>query len=310
MGFSEPWPGGKTPGHKADRLLRLLGTPAGDRARHHRRHGHGGPAALSFAAPPRCNASRGWCDELARVWDEETRGDPHPPSLPLEPGVLRRLPWVVFRRAEATFLPRGTRLRPPCVPTLGELPALRGARPHRAACAAATRARCHGCRRSTRAPLPGAGALGRAGQALPARPRRAPARGDRGRSSEVLPDGAHWMACSRDEVALRIGASRARRTPAPCDPARSRQGAHLTLFRRRRALGGAERSMRHRRERSPREVPWTPRPITPAQAPRHRDRTRRPPQRRLRQSGRGESMWRVNVSQISSRSHVHKVQSR
>src|SRR3989442_4236013 len=24
MGFSEPWPGGKTPGHMADRLLRLL----------------------------------------------------------------------------------------------------------------------------------------------------------------------------------------------------------------------------------------------------------------------------------------------
>jgi len=57
MGFSEPWPGGKTPGHMADRLLRLLDAWQIERATIVGMD-MGGQPALSFAARHAARRSR------------------------------------------------------------------------------------------------------------------------------------------------------------------------------------------------------------------------------------------------------------
>lgn len=110
MGYSDPWSGGATPMHMAERLCELLdhwdlasASVAGIDM--------GGQPALAFAAryPERI-------DRLV-VMNSLVFGD-EPTSW--EIGVLRRSGWnrrillrfprIVFRRAESTFLPRGERL--------------------------------------------------------------------------------------------------------------------------------------------------------------------------------------------------------
>ena len=110
MGDSDPWPGGATPAHMADRALALL-----------ERWGRqrvslvgldmGGQPALSLAARHPDRVDRLVVMNSLVLPDEETSW---------EIRVLRRYGWnrfvlrqlggLVFRRAERTFLPRGVRL--------------------------------------------------------------------------------------------------------------------------------------------------------------------------------------------------------
>jgi pimeloyl-ACP methyl ester carboxylesterase len=112
MGYSDAWAGGTTPAHMADRLRRLLDAWGIERA------GlvgmdMGGQPALAFAGrhPARVlglvvmnslvfgEARTSWEIRILRQfgWNRF---------------ILRRLPWLVFKRAEWTFLPRGVVLPP------------------------------------------------------------------------------------------------------------------------------------------------------------------------------------------------------
>jgi pimeloyl-ACP methyl ester carboxylesterase len=105
-GYSEEWPGGATPTHLADRLLLLLDTwgiarisVAGQDM--------GGQPALVFAAKYPERVCRLVVMNSLVLWDEKTSWEIR---LLRKFGcnrlILRRLPWLVFRRALRTFLPR------------------------------------------------------------------------------------------------------------------------------------------------------------------------------------------------------------
>ena len=110
MGYSEAWPGGTTPMHQADRLLTLLDAWGLERAVVVGLD-MGGQPALAFAArhPERISA--------LVVMNSLVFGD-EPTSWEIRllrqfgwnRFVLRRLPGLVFRRAERTFLPAGVHL--------------------------------------------------------------------------------------------------------------------------------------------------------------------------------------------------------
>ncbi len=121
MGYSEAWPGGATPFHMADRLAgvtRRLG-PRPGRARG---PGHGGPAGPGLRRAASRTASAAWSVMNSLVqWDEATSWEIRVlRRFGWNRLILRRLPGLVFRRAERTFLPRG--VQPParaCAPTSG-----------------------------------------------------------------------------------------------------------------------------------------------------------------------------------------------
>jgi pimeloyl-ACP methyl ester carboxylesterase len=112
LGYSDPWPGGATPMHLADRLRQLLDAWQIERASVVGLD-MGGQPALAFAArqPQRIGrlvimnslvfgeADTSWEIRILRQfgWNRF---------------ILRWLPGPVFRRAEKTFLPRGVRLPP------------------------------------------------------------------------------------------------------------------------------------------------------------------------------------------------------
>jgi pimeloyl-ACP methyl ester carboxylesterase len=112
MGYSEAWPGGATPFHMADRLLALLDIWGLNRVSL-AGFDMGGQAALAFAARYPERASGLVVMNSLVQWDEPTSWEIR---LLRKFGwnrlILRRLPGVVFRRAERTFLPRGVRLPP------------------------------------------------------------------------------------------------------------------------------------------------------------------------------------------------------
>jgi pimeloyl-ACP methyl ester carboxylesterase len=110
MGDSDPWPGGATPAHMADRALALL-----------ERWGRqrvslvgldmGGQPALSLAARHPERVDRLVVMNSLVLPDEETSWEIRVlRRYGWNRFVLRRLGGVVFRRAERTFLPRGERL--------------------------------------------------------------------------------------------------------------------------------------------------------------------------------------------------------
>jgi pimeloyl-ACP methyl ester carboxylesterase len=110
MGYSEAWTGGTTPFHMAERLLVLL-DDLGLKRVSLLGMDMGGQPALAFAAQ---NPER--MDHLTVMnslvlWDERTSWEI---QILRKYGwnrlILRRLPWLVFKRAERTFLPRGTKL--------------------------------------------------------------------------------------------------------------------------------------------------------------------------------------------------------
>jgi pimeloyl-ACP methyl ester carboxylesterase len=110
MGYSDAWTGGATPIHQAQRLLALLDSWQLERIQLVGLD-MGGQPALVFAAryPERIaqlvvmNSLAYW--DLATSWEIRLLRQFQWNSL-----ILRHLPWLVFRRAERTFLPPGVRL--------------------------------------------------------------------------------------------------------------------------------------------------------------------------------------------------------
>jgi pimeloyl-ACP methyl ester carboxylesterase len=112
MGYSDDWPGGTTPTHMAERLRALLDVWGIERAVPVGLD-MGGQPALAFAArhPERAlgvvvmnsllfvDEATSWEIRLLRRFGWNRL-------------ILRRLPGLVFRRAERTFLPRGLALPP------------------------------------------------------------------------------------------------------------------------------------------------------------------------------------------------------
>ena len=120
--------------------------------------------------------------------------------------------------------------RPPCAPTSGRASGASRCAITSRACAAATRAPCHGSRRSTRASAARRWCSGASGTSTSrSRTPRGCTRRSRGRSSRSSPArSTGWPGTPPTRSRSASGASRARRLRPPCDPARSRQGAYLT----------------------------------------------------------------------------------
>jgi pimeloyl-ACP methyl ester carboxylesterase len=112
MGYSDAWPGGTTPVHMADRLRTLLDTWAVERAVVVGLD-MGGQPALAFAAlHPQRTLGLAVMNSLV-FGDEATSWEIRVlRRFGWNRCVLRRLPGLVFRRAERTFLPRGVVLPP------------------------------------------------------------------------------------------------------------------------------------------------------------------------------------------------------
>jgi pimeloyl-ACP methyl ester carboxylesterase len=105
MGYSEAWPGGATPFHMADRLLALL-----DAWELHRvalvGMDMGGQPSLTFASRHPDRVSHLVVMNSLVQWDEATSWEIRIlRRFGWNRLILRRLPGVVFRRAERTFLP-------------------------------------------------------------------------------------------------------------------------------------------------------------------------------------------------------------
>jgi pimeloyl-ACP methyl ester carboxylesterase len=110
MGYSDAWPGGATPFHMADRLLVLLDLWGLDRVALAGLD-MGGQPALTFAARHPDRVSHLVVMNSLVQWDEATSWEIRVlRRFGWNRLILRRLPGVVFRRAERTFLPPGVQL--------------------------------------------------------------------------------------------------------------------------------------------------------------------------------------------------------
>jgi pimeloyl-ACP methyl ester carboxylesterase len=110
MGFSEAWPGGTTPSHMADRLLKILDELEIERASFVGMD-MGGQPALVFAARYPERVARLVVMNSLVWWDENTSWEIQVlRKYGWNRFILRNFPRLVFRRAERTFLPRGCRL--------------------------------------------------------------------------------------------------------------------------------------------------------------------------------------------------------
>jgi pimeloyl-ACP methyl ester carboxylesterase len=112
MGYSDEWPGGATPVHMADRLLRLV-----DEWKLRRVHlmglDMGGQPALVFAARNRKRIGRLVVMNSLVYGDERTSWEIRVlRKFGWNRFLLRRMPRAIFHRAERTFLPPGMRLSP------------------------------------------------------------------------------------------------------------------------------------------------------------------------------------------------------
>jgi len=110
MGYSEAWPGGTTPFHMAERLHKILDELEIERASLVGMD-MGGQPALVFAATHPERMHRLVVMNSLVLWDENTSWEI---DVLRKYGwnrlILRKLPRLVFWRAERTFLPRGRRL--------------------------------------------------------------------------------------------------------------------------------------------------------------------------------------------------------
>jgi pimeloyl-ACP methyl ester carboxylesterase len=112
MGYSDPWPGGATPFHMADRLRALLDAWDLNRVALAGLD-MGGQPALSFAARYPDRVSHLVVMNSLVQWDEATSWEIRVlRRFGWNRLILRRLPGLVFHRAERTSLPRGVRLPP------------------------------------------------------------------------------------------------------------------------------------------------------------------------------------------------------
>jgi pimeloyl-ACP methyl ester carboxylesterase len=110
MGYSEAWPGGTTPFHMADRMRMLLDDLGLERVSLIGMD-MGGQPALAFAAKHPERIGHLIVMNSLVLWDEKTSWEI---QVLRKYGwnrlILRRLPWLVFKRAERTFLPPGVKL--------------------------------------------------------------------------------------------------------------------------------------------------------------------------------------------------------
>ena len=110
LGCSDPWPGGATPAHMADRLAVLLDSWRIDRTTLVGLDMGGQPALVFAAQHPDRVESLVVLNSLV-LWDEKTSWEI---DILRRYGwnrfLIRRLPRLVFERALATFLPPGTQL--------------------------------------------------------------------------------------------------------------------------------------------------------------------------------------------------------
>lgn len=110
MGYSDAWRGGATPQAQAKRLLTLLNTwqlPCVQLLGMDR----GGQPALVFAAQYPERIGQLVVMNALTHWDAETSWEIRLlRQFRWNQLILRKLPWMVFRRAEWTFLPLGVRL--------------------------------------------------------------------------------------------------------------------------------------------------------------------------------------------------------
>ncbi len=112
LGRSDPWPGGATPAHMADRLAILLDAWGLDRVDLVGLD-MGGQPALAFAARHPGRIGRLVVMNSLVWWDEATSREIRIlRRFGWNRLILQKLPGLVFRRAERTFLPRGVRLPP------------------------------------------------------------------------------------------------------------------------------------------------------------------------------------------------------
>jgi pimeloyl-ACP methyl ester carboxylesterase len=112
MGYSDAWSGGATPFHMSDRLLALFDTWGLERASIAGLD-MGGQPALAFAARYPARVSRLVVMNSLVQWDEPTSWEIRVlRKFGWNRLILRRLPGLVFRRAEVTFLQGGARLPP------------------------------------------------------------------------------------------------------------------------------------------------------------------------------------------------------
>jgi pimeloyl-ACP methyl ester carboxylesterase len=110
MGRSDPWPGGTTPKHLAERIRALLDAWGIERVTLLGTDMGGQPALAFAAAYPERTAGLLVMNSLV-FGDADTSWEIRVlREYGLNRAILRRLPRIVFARAERTFLPRGTRL--------------------------------------------------------------------------------------------------------------------------------------------------------------------------------------------------------
>jgi len=110
MGYSEAWPGGTTPFHMADRLNKIL-----DELKIERTSlvgmDMGGQPALVFAANFPERIERLVVMNSLVLWDEDTSWEIQVlRKYGWNRFIIRKLPHIVFWRAEKSFLPRHFRL--------------------------------------------------------------------------------------------------------------------------------------------------------------------------------------------------------
>lgn len=112
MGYSEAWPGGTTPFHMADRLHKILDELMIKRTSLIGMDMGAQPALVFASKYPQRMHHLVVMNSLV-LWDEKTSWEI---QLLRKYGwnrfILRRLPRIVFQRAQKTFLPRGIRLPP------------------------------------------------------------------------------------------------------------------------------------------------------------------------------------------------------
>lgn len=110
LGRSDPWPGGATPAHMAERILALLDAWAIERVTLVATD-MGGQPALAFAALHPDRTERIVVMSSLAFGDSDTSWEIRAlREYGLNRLFLRNFPRLVFARAERTFLPRGVRL--------------------------------------------------------------------------------------------------------------------------------------------------------------------------------------------------------
>ena len=150
QGHSDPWPGGATPQLLAQRLRTILGALQIERPILAGAD-MGGQPALAFAAAFPAHVARLVVMNSLVFGDESTSWEIHLlRKFGFNRFALRYLPKIIFRRAEATFLPRGAKLDPEVREDFWSAFQQPAVRQFVSKMSPDIKGCCHTCRRSTR----------------------------------------------------------------------------------------------------------------------------------------------------------------